>query len=81
MQIGFETIGNATIIFHCNGPLLTTDPWIYGEPYFGSWRMSHEIPEKQLMNINQSKYFWISHGHPDHLDLATLDYHKNKIIL
>jgi len=81
MQLGFETIGNATIIFHCNGPLLTTDPWVYGEPYFGSWRMSHEIPDKQLMNINQSKYFWISHGHPDHLDLATLDYHKDKIIL
>ena len=81
MQLGFETIGNATIIIHCNGPLLTTDPWIYGEPYFGSWKMSHEIPDKQLININKSKYFWISHGHPDHLDLTTLDYHKDKTIL
>ena len=36
-MIGFETIGNATIICHDGGPVLATDPWLIGSAYFGSW--------------------------------------------
>ena len=36
-MIGFETIGNATVTVFDDIPILTTDPWIYGKPYFGSW--------------------------------------------
>ena len=34
MDIGFETIGNATLIIHDSHPLLVTDPWITGSAYF-----------------------------------------------
>src|SRR4029453_5700788 len=64
MDLGFETIGNATLIVHDRGPLLVTDPWLTGEPYFGSWTHSHEIPEHQLANIEACSFVWISHGHP-----------------
>jgi hypothetical protein len=46
--LGFETCGNATMrqcdnatmIAYDNGvPVLATDPWIEGSPYFGSWSM------------------------------------------
>ena len=37
MQLGFETIGNATLIAFDEGPVLATDPWISGSAYFGSW--------------------------------------------
>ena len=47
MRIGFETIGNATVICHDNGPVLVTDPWTDGGAYFGSWTLSHEVPEAQ----------------------------------
>ena len=34
-MIGFETIGgNATVTIFDNKPILTTDPWVYGNPYF-----------------------------------------------
>ncbi len=33
MDLGFETIGNATLIVHDRGPVLVTDPWIEGSPY------------------------------------------------
>ncbi len=82
VNLGFETIGNATLTAFDDGkPVLTTDPWIEGAPYFGSWGHSYEIPEFQINNIYASSYTWISHGHPDHLDLATLRQFKDSIFL
>jgi hypothetical protein len=80
-MLGFETIGNATIIAHDGKPVLATDPWISGEPYFGSWGKTHEIPSEQLENILNSEYIWFSHGHPDHLNADSLDRLSDKKIL
>ena len=70
MELGFETIGNATLICHDNGPVLVTDPWTDGDAYFGSWTLSHEIPDEQRQSILDCPYVWLSHGHPDHLSMA-----------
>jgi len=80
-MIGFETIGNATVTCIDDVPILTTDPWICGDPYFGSWSMLHEIPPAQLDHIMRAKYMWLSHGHPDHVHAAALDRLANKKIL
>jgi hypothetical protein len=80
-MLGFETIGNATAIIHDKRPVLVTDPWIAGDPYFGSWGMSHEIPSAQMENILNCEYVWFSHGHPDHLMADSLDKLSNKKIL
>ena len=80
-MIGFETIGNATITVFDDLPILTTDPWINGKPYFGSWSHAYSIPKEQLDNIYKSKYIWLSHGHPDHIDPDSLDFFKDKIFL
>ena len=50
-MIGFETIGNATLTLFDDEPILTTDPWVFGNPYFGSWGHKYIIPEEQLNNI------------------------------
>lgn len=81
MDIGFETIGNATLIIHDRGPLLVTDPWLKGSPYFGSWGLSHEIPAEQLAGIEAAPYVWVSHGHPDHLSFDSLDLLRGKKVL
>ena len=81
MDVGFETIGNATLIVHDNGPVLVTDPWIKESAYFGSWTRAHEIPEEQMDAIMRSEYVWLSHGHPDHLSMASLRLLKDKKIL
>ena len=73
MELGFETIGNATVIIHDGGPVLATDPWIDGPAYFGSWTRSHAIPEEQRAAIRACPYLWLSHGHPDHLSGDSLD--------
>lgn len=81
MDIGFDTIGNATLIVHDHGPLLITDPWVAGDCYFGSWTMSHEIPEEQRQEIAQAPFAWLSHGHPDHLHFDSLAAMKDKTFL
>lgn len=81
MDLGFETIGNATLIAYDGGPVLATDPWLKGPAYFGSWTRSHEIPDEQWDAVTRCSHLWISHGHPDHLSPQTLEHLKDKTIL
>lgn len=80
-MLGFETIGNATVIVYDGKPVLATDPWINRDAYFGSWGSSHEIPTEQMGAIKGCKYIWISHGHPDHLNLDSITDLSDKEIL
>ena len=81
MDVGFDTIGNATLICYDRGPILVTDPWIVGSAYFGSWGLSHEVPDEQAEAVRNSEYVWISHGHPDHLNADSEPYYLGKKIL
>ena len=80
-MIGFDTIGNATIIAYDGEPVLATDPWIAGSAYFGSWGLSHEIPAEQEAAILACPYVWFSHGHPDHLNHDSLVRLADKTVL
>jgi hypothetical protein len=68
----FETAGNAIVIAYDGKPVLTTDPWINEDAYFGSWAHDYEIAPAQLAAIRDAEYHWFSHGHPDHLNIASL---------
>ena len=81
MELGFETIGNATLICHDEKPVLVTDPWLVGNPYFGSWSLAYEIPDQQMEAALACEYVWLSHGHPDHLDMKSLKLLQEKQIL
>jgi hypothetical protein len=81
VEVGFDTIGNATIICYDKAPVLVTDPWIKGSAYFGSWGLSHTIPEEQLLAIGKCKYVWYSHGHPDHLNWDSINDFREQTIL
>ncbi len=58
-QLGFDTIGNATLIVYDGGPVLATDPWLDGPAYFGSWCLSHAVPEEQRHAVARSPLLWI----------------------
>ena len=81
MDLGFDTVGNATLIVYDSGPVLVTDPWLGGNLYFGSWQMSHEIPEEQSRAVDAAPFVWVSHGHPDHLHGPSLERLRGKTIL
>ena len=82
-MIGLKTIGNATLIAYDKKSILATDPWLGEEDfaYFGSWNLSHKIPLELKKDIQDSKYIWISHGHPDHLNSLSMERFKGKKIL
>jgi hypothetical protein len=82
MDLGFETCGNATILAYDRGaPVVVTDPWIQGAQYFGSWTLPYAFSERQLESLRQVRYVWLSHGHPDHLNLQSLELFRDKILL
>jgi hypothetical protein len=79
--LGFETTGNATVIAYDGEPVLVTDPWIDGGAYFGSWGLCCVIPSAQRDAIARSKFVWLSHAHPDHINVEALAALANKQIL
>ena len=81
VDLGFETIGNATLIVHDHEPVLVTDPWIEGSAYFGSWGLSHPVPPAQAAAARAAGAVWFSHGHPDHLNPASLPQFRDARIL
>lgn len=80
-MIGFETVGNATVICHDGRPIFCTDPWISGSAYFGSWTHKFAIPPEQMAAIDACDMVWFSHGHPDHLNPESLPHFAKKTIL
>jgi hypothetical protein len=82
MDLGFETCGNATIIaYDAGSPVIVTDPWIRGAQYFGSWDLPCVFSPQQIENLSKVAYVWLSHGHPDHLNLESLELFRDKIVL
>jgi hypothetical protein len=73
VQLGFETLGNASLLFYENGrAVLGTDPWLGGTCYFGSWALDRPLTEAERAGMMAAEYLWISHGHPDHLHADSL---------
>jgi hypothetical protein len=81
VDLGFETIGNATVIVHDREPVLATDPWLEGSAYFGSWGLSHPLPTAQQASARAAGAVWFSHGHPDHLNPGSLPAFRDTRIL
>ncbi|RIK91694.1 MAG: hypothetical protein DCC71_24890, partial [Proteobacteria bacterium] len=81
MELGFETIGNATVIAHDRVPLLVTDPWLRGPAYFGSWSLAYDIPPRQRAAALACPFVWISHAHPDHLSAESLEHFRSATLL
>jgi len=82
MNLGFETCGNATLIAYDAGiPVLTTDPWLHGAQYFGSWTLPFRYTPAQQEAFAAVRYVWLSHGHPDHLNLESLATFRDKTLL
>jgi len=82
VNLGFETCGNATLVVYDGGiPVLVTDPWIEGAQYFGSWVLPYRFTAQQLEAFASTTHVWVSHGHPDHLNLDSLSAFRGKTLL
>ena len=69
-----KTMGNATVQLWQDGkPILTTDPWLLGRAYFDSWALHHPMSKDEIQSALDSDFLWISHGHPDHMHIESLE--------
>lgn len=83
MKVTFAT--NASFLIHlASGKKILTDPWYSDGIYYGSW---YNYPPLSAAQRNQflscsPDYIYISHLHPDHLDVDVLDtFSKTTVIL
>jgi len=51
---------------------LITDPWILGPAFSRGWWSLHEPPLNSIQRIASADAIYISHSHPDHLNMPTL---------
>ena len=64
-------VGHAGALVEAGPVCLLMDPWLKGEAFNESWLL-HPEPVLRDEDLAKVTHLWISHGHPDHLSIATL---------
>jgi CMP-N-acetylneuraminate monooxygenase len=69
---------HASITTMIDGITLSSDPWLIGSCFATGWWHSNPPSEEALQRIKESHYIYISHNHPDHLHIPTLEKYVSK---
>jgi hypothetical protein len=69
MRISF--VGHASVLVKTGPVGLLMDPWLQGDIFNESWTL-HPEPVLSEEDIAGVTHIWISHEHPDHLSISTL---------
>jgi CMP-N-acetylneuraminate monooxygenase len=64
---------HASVSLNCAGLLLTTDPWLVGSCFATGWWHAYPPSTEAIERLKQSSCIYISHNHPDHLHMPTLE--------
>ncbi len=71
-------INHACFKIQVNNYSILVDPWFTGKVFNNSWKLLKET-NIQDIHLNDLRYIFISHEHPDHLNFETLrEIHKIK---
>jgi CMP-N-acetylneuraminate monooxygenase len=81
-KITMRYLSHATILLSYKNINLITDPWLFGSAFNTGWWLKRE-PTKDIEEIiSKVNYIYISHNHPDHLHIRTLNkFSKDTIII
>ncbi len=64
-------VSHASVVVELSGVRILTDPWQFGTAFNDSWAMI--VPPADLNALLDSiDFVWISHEHPDHFHIPTL---------
>ena len=71
-------LGSATVLIEANNTNILCDPWLIDGAYYGSWCNFPpiDIKKNDLDNID---YVYVSHIHPDHFDVRTIQLIDKKV--
>ena len=72
-EIKIRCLSHATVLVNFKDINLITDPWLFGSAFNTGWWLKRE-PTADIKNvISNVNYIYISHNHPDHLHIETLN--------
>jgi CMP-N-acetylneuraminate monooxygenase len=72
-EIKIRWINHACLIFQVDNFKIATDPWLVGPAFSNGWWLKHKSPRDCFEQINSCDLLFISHNHPDHLHVETLN--------
>ena len=67
-----ELLAHASFLLSAGDVRLLFDPWLVGDAYWGSWRHYPRVVVDHS-HIQETNHIIISHPHPDHFDLPTME--------
>jgi CMP-N-acetylneuraminate monooxygenase len=73
LEIKIRWLNHACLIFQVENFKIATDPWLVGPAFSNGWWLKHKSPKDCLEQINSCDLLFISHNHPDHLHVETLN--------
>jgi CMP-N-acetylneuraminate monooxygenase len=71
IEISFNA--HASVTLKCSGLRLTTDPWLLGSCFATGWWHAYPPSLEAIERLEKSNCIYISHNHPDHLHIPTLE--------
>ena len=76
MKITFHT--SASVVIEDDGVKILTDPWFVDGEFYGSWA-HYPLYDFNPQDFDDIDYIYISHIHPDHCSVKTLEKLNRKI--
>ena len=76
MKITFHT--SASVVIEDDGVKILTDPWFVDGEFYGSWA-HYPLYDFNSQDFDDIDYIYISHIHPDHCSVKTLEKLDRKI--
>ena len=74
-------VNHASVLIKGQKQSILTDPWYDGEAFHRGWRLLYENKENEIEYVlNNTKFIWISHEHPDHFSIGFFRKYKSLII-
>lgn len=81
-EVEIQFLNHASLYFKSNKLKFVTDPWFVGPAFNCGWWLKKPTPDDCYNLVEECDFIFISHNHPDHLHVETLNkISKNKRIL
>jgi CMP-N-acetylneuraminate monooxygenase len=71
--INIDFNAHASVTLNIGNVKITTDPWFIGSCFATGWWHTNPPSEEAEKRLKESHFIYISHNHPDHLHLPTLN--------
>lgn len=82
-DINFKFNAHASVSIEIDGINIISDPWLIGSCFANGWWHAFPPSAEAIERLINSDFIYISHNHPDHLHIPTLEKYveKSKLIL